>query len=234
MDNVGVTRRQVQLAYALCAALAAFVLLAIEVGDDRGWVVEIDVDVAGSVHDAVEDEPAAVDASKVLTTFGSSAVLYPLCALVVALALARRRVALAVYVVAVVVFGALLNSLVKDLVDRRRPVFADPIAVGGGMSFPSGHAMNSFIGFGAAALVVWLLARRWARVAAVVAAVAVVAIGATRVTLGVHYLSDVVGGWLLGLAWLALGALIASRVPTLSAPAEPEPGGRTTASSAAL
>jgi undecaprenyl-diphosphatase len=99
----------------------------------------------------------------------------------------------------------LLNSTVKVLVDRPRPTFADPVATARGLSFPSGHAMAVAVNYGAL-LLVYLpaLARRWKRVATIVAMTIVVAVGVSRLVLGVHYVTDVLGGWLLGLAWLAL------------------------------
>jgi membrane-associated phospholipid phosphatase len=82
-------------------------------------------------------------------------------------------------------------------------VFLDPVATAPGYSFPSGHALNTMV-VGASAVVLGWSATRgrpWRRAALVSAAAALVlATGFDRVGLGVHYVTDVVGGWLLGLA----------------------------------
>ncbi len=95
------------------------------------------------------------------------------------------------------------------LVDRARPIVADPVAHAGGLSFPSGHAQNAVVAWGVLLLVFLPVLRgRW-RVVAVIAAVAVVlAIGFARVALSVHFVSDVLAGYALGAAWLA--AMIAA------------------------
>lgn len=100
--------------------------------------------------------------------------------------------------------GGIVSTVVKLAVDRPRPVVDHPITTAFGKSFPSGHAMSSTVAYGA--LVVAFLpllhprARRWIVAAA---AALVLAIGLSRLLLGVHFVTDVVGGFVLGLAWLA-------------------------------
>jgi membrane protein DedA with SNARE-associated domain/membrane-associated phospholipid phosphatase len=101
--------------------------------------------------------------------------------------------------------GELLNPLLKVIFARQRPSFTDPLVTLTSNSFPSGHATGSTIFYG---LVAYLIARRvkgWTwRVLSVVAAVVVVLlIGFSRIYLGAHYLSDVMGGVGVGLVWLA-------------------------------
>jgi len=101
--------------------------------------------------------------------------------------------------------GALLNLVIKQLIHRDRPIFDDPIQVLTSYSFPSGHAMGSTVFYGTlAAIAIWQV-REW-RVRAAVIAVAALLIALicfSRIYLGVHYLSDVVAGFLAGVAWLA-------------------------------
>ena len=97
------------------------------------------------------------------------------------------------------------DPVLKLAVGRLRPVVANPIAHGNGNSFPSGHALGSSICYGALLLVFLPALQRRSRKPVVWAiGVLVVAIGATRLMLGVHYLSDVVGAWCLAVAWLGL------------------------------
>jgi len=101
-----------------------------------------------------------------------------------------------------------LNPILKSLVGRLRPLVAHPIAHGTGNSFPSGHALGSIVCYGAVLLVFLPAARgRW-RTAFITVTVSLVAlIGMSRVLLGVHYLSDVVGAWAVGIAWLGVTAV---------------------------
>jgi membrane-associated phospholipid phosphatase len=92
-----------------------------------------------------------------------------------------------------------LGLLVKLLVQRARPVVDDPISHAPGFSFPSGHAFNVAVIATALVFLLWpLLSTRSRRVAVAVAAVVVVVVALNRVFLGVHFLSDVCAGVLLG------------------------------------
>lgn len=109
----------------------------------------------------------------------------------------RRRTA--VVVLATMAGAAALESIMKAAVARDRPTFARPLAHASGAAFPSGHAMTAFVAFG----LLVLLVPAGRRVAAlVVGVVAVGLVSFSRMALGVHYLSDVIGAWLLGAGWL--------------------------------
>ncbi|MEV8096036.1 phosphatase PAP2 family protein [Kitasatospora sp. NPDC085879] len=90
-----------------------------------------------------------------------------------------------------------------DAVGRARPHFADPVAHADGPAFPSGHAMASGITCAALVALVWPLAGRAGRIwAGCAAGVAVLAVGWSRIAVGVHWPSDVLGGWLAAAALL--------------------------------
>ena len=115
----------------------------------------------------------------------------------------RRRVVWAVVTV-LVAWG--LGNLLKEVVRRARPVVDEAVAHAPGYSFPSGHSLNTAAAAITLTILVWpLLGPRGRAVVAAVATVAVVGTAADRVLLGVHYLSDVVAGVLLG-AGVALGS----------------------------
>jgi len=102
--------------------------------------------------------------------------------------------------------AGVLDVLLKQLIRRPRPVYAAAYLHSHSFSFPSGHAMGSLIGYGMLAylLVVFWAHRRPARIAVVAAVAALIlAIGVSRLYLGVHYFSDVVGGYGAGLLWLS-------------------------------
>lgn len=130
----------------------------------------------------------------------------------------------------VAVFGTVgLYDLVKAAVGRPRPRVPTPLVHPFGASFPSGHAMMSATAMTLAVLAVRQLLRRGAgRVVAVLLAAAIaVAVAASRLVLGAHYLSDVVGGWLLAGAWVSLlAAAFGAVTPRGRSAAAPDPGPR--------
>jgi undecaprenyl-diphosphatase len=112
-----------------------------------------------------------------------------------------------VFLITVLVGEVVLVNAVKELLHRVRPTF-NPIAETLGPSFPSGHSATAAALYAAVALV--LARRRSPRTRSLLAgAAATVAIGvaASRVLLGVHWLSDVVAGLSFGWGWFALCAI---------------------------
>lgn len=123
--------------------------------------------------------------------------------LVVALLRFRRRRQAALLVVAIT-GGVLLNGAMKLLFHRARPSLAWA-HVPAGYSFPSGHAMNSLTVALAVSLVAYELGGRRAGIVALVLSVAAsLVIGASRIYLGAHYLTDVVGGYAAAVLWVAV------------------------------
>jgi membrane-associated phospholipid phosphatase len=136
---------------------------------------------------------------RVLTELGDSLVLVPLIALAVALLWrTNRRWALAL---PFLMAGAgVLQYVTKWAANRPRPDQAP-------WGFPSGHVLSLAVFFG---LVIWLVAtasrrrRRWRIAAAAVSAAAVAAVGFSRLYLDKHWLSDLAGGLMAGMAYLLL------------------------------
>lgn len=106
--------------------------------------------------------------------------------------------------------GMVLNRLLKVAFQRARPQFDDPVFAFHGYSFPSGHTMTATIVFGTLAVVLLALNRTetsspWRRQLVLTATALVIGLVAfSRVYLGAHYLSDVLGAIAEGLAWLSL------------------------------
>lgn len=103
--------------------------------------------------------------------------------------------------------ASVLDNWLKLAVHRPRPPYATAIIRHPTWSFPSGHAMGSLVGFGMLAYVLVRFADATGRGRFVVwgaASLLIVLIGGSRMYLGVHYLSDVLGGYLVGAVWLAL------------------------------
>jgi len=101
--------------------------------------------------------------------------------------------------------ASILDRWLKLVVHRPRPPYARAIIHS--WSFPSGHAMGALVGIGMLTYVLLRFAeatRRTRLVAWAAATVVIALIGVSRVYLGVHYLSDVIGGYAVGAAWLAL------------------------------
>lgn len=188
----------------------AFLLVAVPFGlllgqvEGEGSLVRVDTSAARHLHEWVRNSPATVRFLEVITFLGSPLWFYLVVIPAALFVWRRHHVRLAVFLAVTVLGGGALNSVVKAVVDRPRPLLVDPVAVADGHSFPSGHAMSSTVVYGALLLVFLPVVARRARPVVVAAAVVLVAaIGFTRLALGVHYITDVLGGFVLGLAWLA-------------------------------
>lgn len=108
------------------------------------------------------------------------------------------------------VIGALsLNHTIKTIVGRARPELWERLVNETGYSFTSGHATAS------AALALGIVAilwhTKWRRLSIVIATLYIVLIAFTRLYLGVHYPSDIIGGWLTAAAWVGVVVLLATR-----------------------
>jgi undecaprenyl-diphosphatase len=101
--------------------------------------------------------------------------------------------------VAITMGGRLLVELIKLTVGRPRPSFEPyPVPVSS-LSFPSGHAGNSMLTLLALALI--LAPPQWRRPAVVAAVIGSMLVGISRPVVGVHWPTDVLGGWMLGIGW---------------------------------
>jgi membrane-associated phospholipid phosphatase len=211
----------------------AFALVAVPFGllvaQVRGEGRLVDVDTAGldRLHRWVRTSPGVVGPLKAVSDLGTPIWLWLVVTVATVVLLRAGRPRLVVFLLVTVLVGSLLDTVVKLAVDRPRPFLVDPVAHARGKSFPSGHAMSSTVVYGSL-LLVFLpgIARRWRPVLVSGAIGLVLAIAFTRLALGVHYLSDVVGGVVLGLAWLAVSTAAFSiwRVERGRRPVQPMEG----------
>ncbi|KYK14727.1 MULTISPECIES: phosphatase PAP2 family protein [Streptomyces] len=204
------TALRVAWALAVCSALL-LTLVALE------WrpLIDLDDDIAGTTHRWAVEEPGITHAMRILTDWvWDTWTMRLLCAAVVLWLWFRRGDRwTAVWLGAACLLGSLLQQLLKAAVDRARPVWPDPVDSAHFAAFPSGHAMTATFVCG---LLVWLVHHYGAadgvrRAALAAAVVSVAGVGVTRVWLGVHWATDVLGGWLLGALVVAVAALVHRR-----------------------
>ncbi len=199
-------RAGVRLGLGLAVGLvgaALVVVVAVLVRTAYPPLVDADLAVSRAAERAVEASPALLAVAKAVTLLGEP-VLITVGAVLIAAGLAvTGRLRLALYVVAARVGALLLSQGLKHAVDRARPVFDSPVATALGPSFPSGHALGSAAFWTTTAILVLPRVRRSRPVLALAMLIAVL-VAASRVLLGVHYLSDVTVGLLLGFGWAAL------------------------------
>ncbi len=184
----------------LLAALSA-VLLALVV---FAWppLESFDTGLSRTVHRWAHDFDGVTQFNRVMTDWvWDPWTLRTLCAVVTVWLWLRGARRLAVLLAVTCTAGTLVQQGLKALVGKDRPQWREPLDSAHYASFPSGHAMTAAVACG---LLLWLLRRHGVEGAAWVAAVAlalvsVIGVGLTRIWLGVHWPSDVVGGWLLGL-----------------------------------
>lgn len=147
---------------------------------------------------------------RVVTWLGSTAVIVPLALIVGFFFVLRRRQWRPAALLAAAVAGAVgLYDIVKPLVCRPRPPSAIWIGHYSGASFPSGHATQSVAFYAILALVLGIGRSLRAKTALWIgAALIVLVVGTSRIYLGAHWMTDVLGGYALGASWVAVVVIV--------------------------
>lgn len=194
---------------------------------NRQWptLMASDLSIDTAVHQIVRGAAPVIDVALVLQLTGSPVFLTTLTTCVVVVLLARRRPGYAVYLATTALGGVVLSESFKDLIARQRPVWPDPLSSAAGYSFPSGHSLagvTNWVVYGV--IVLMLIPGAKGRVFATILMTWGLLMAPSRVALGVHWPSDVIGGWLLGFGWvLAVSAaavvLVTHREAARAAPA---------------
>lgn len=148
---------------------------------------------------------AAMQVFAALTHFGDTLTLTLLCSSVAVALVAIGRCGLAFGWVAAVAGNGVLNTVLKQVFKRVRPIHDGGFVSEHGFSFPSGHSSGSLVAYCMLAyLAQRLLPPRWHLSATLVAVALAFTVGASRVFLRVHFASDVIAGFASGAAWLAM------------------------------
>jgi undecaprenyl-diphosphatase len=189
------------------AVLAIAAVWAASTGVGPAWF-----DAAALDESLEERTPTLTALAVVITTLGSTVAMAVLAVAVGAWCWWRGQRADAVLAVGAMAGASLVFRLIKVLLARERPPVADHLVVETNESLPSGHATMSIVVIGTIVVLAWAGLGALGRAAVVVVAAAWVgAVGATRVYLGVHWISDVLAGWAVGAAWLALCVTVWAR-----------------------
>ena len=198
------SQRPFRLAYpalltSVCAA-ALWGALAAAVHTQFEPLMSLDRTVAEDLHAYKGQSRTLTTAFRWITDAGSMQTMVVIAAVVSVALLRLHQVWLTAVWLVVLLGGEWLNHVLKDWVQRPRPPFPGNSS---SWSFPSGHAMESMIGYGMLAYLLLLVYHR-PRCRVFAFATLILLIGFSRLVLGAHYLTDVVGGFAAGLAWLGL------------------------------
>jgi len=193
----------VAIAFAVAYSLTVVLGLLLELASASDGSTAFDAHITRWFVD--HRTPTWNDAMRIVTWLGSSAIVIPLTVVVVVALLIGRRGWLALFIVLAVSGASLLSVLAKHAIGRSRPPVDIQLQHPRGSAFPSGHATQAAATYLALAIVVTILTKSHALRAATwtIATLIVFVVGASRVYLGVHWATDVLGGWLLGSVWVA-------------------------------
>ena len=203
-------RRRLIFAALVCTALTLAIGFAVSMGIGKSLDREI---LASVALRSGRDSGALISLFQWITWLSDSAqrTMMVLIAAAWLLWKARRRAALVIMVVPIL--AGVTNSLLKEIFARTRPDIVPHLDNIGNLAYPSGHASNAMAFFLLAALVLAIKRPMLWRSLAVALALL---IGTSRIVLGVHWPSDVIGGWLWGAAFALIGCWTVMR-------AEPKP-----------
>jgi undecaprenyl-diphosphatase len=195
------------LAVGVCLALFGFLAAGIAEGSE---LVKFDKHLWQELWQVDAAAPAVVEIFAFITGMGSHGALLAVGTVMGFYLVLRRSWQLLCIWVITLAIGAGLNHLLKEIFARARP----DLATAAGYSFPSGHSMNSAVTYG---MLIYLLVlwseRGWQRQLGVSCMVLLVlAIGFSRMVLGQHYFSDVLGGFAAGTAVVALAVTVTERL----------------------
>lgn len=200
-------------------SLAVFVLMWVGYAQNWAWLDRIDTSILRPLHAYGQAHPGWVMAWNVFCTVLGPTAFRLIALVVIIVALTRRNLRLALFLVISVELSGLVTEAVKTTANRPRP--AEAMVNAASSSFPSGHAVGVMVGVLALLTVAWpVVDARYRPWLAALGGVVIVAIGVGRVVLNVHHPSDVVAGWALGYAWFVACVLLVPPAVPITAPDE--------------
>ncbi|WP_187847655.1 phosphatase PAP2 family protein [Helicobacter pylori] len=170
----------------------------------KEWVQQLDLFFIDLIRNPTPIQKSAWLSFVLLSTWFAQSKLTTSIALLISLWFGfQKRIALALWFFPSILLGEITLKLLKHLVARPRPATNGELALAHGFSFPSGHALASALFYGSLALLLCYsnANNRIKTIGAMVLFFWIFLMAYDRVYLGVHYPSDVLGGFLLGIAW---------------------------------
>lgn len=163
-----------------------------------------DNDIISKVQSNISDKLTSI--MLVITFFGSVKGVAIISVIAIIILFITRHRLMCLFLALTIGLGAgVFNKILKLYFKRERPDI-QPIIQEHGYSFPSGHSMGSMILYGCLAFVLFKVYKhKWAKLCgAIIGIIMILIVGISRIYLGVHYPSDVVGGYIAGAFWLII------------------------------
>jgi undecaprenyl-diphosphatase len=199
------TGRTVEIFAGAVLASVAFAIVARTFALDP--VAHIDVGLELAIHNRFDSTIGDIWANTV-SFIGSNYVIWPVVAALTAYLLHRRRRAAAIVLLADTIAVIAIDLALKQVFARQRPHLFDKLAIPPDYSFPSGHSMSAVGIWGVIAAVTIALVPRHRTLVIAIATPLILSIGLSRIYLGVHWPSDVLGGFLAGTPPLLASVLL--------------------------
>jgi len=204
-------------------ALPLLIVAALTTAVATRWrpLLDADQEIAQRAYDLSAGHPVWIDTLRLLAQISQPMWVRSVALLLAAALLLRGHQRIGLWLTLVTALGLAAPPALKFAVERDRPVWAEALGTAQGFSFPSGHATGGGW-FAATGILLTLMALPRGRLRRLICALLVVlgiVIGAHRVLLGVHFASDVLAGWALGVLVTMIGWALMLRVQ----PQEPGP-----------
>ncbi|KOP67566.1 phospholipid phosphatase [Bacillus sp. FJAT-18019] len=193
-----ISGRQQEIFYISVISLLGFLILTVLV---KQHSLSFDLAIISSVQSF--EHPLLTDIAKGLSFIGSFGPVLILCLILIAVLYWILGHRMEIFLLIGVVFGSsMLNLLLKGVLQRVRPDINRLVEITG-YSYPSGHSMAAFSFYSVSAYLLWrhMNSKMGRSILIAVAIIMILSIGISRIYLGVHYPSDVLGGYLASCAW---------------------------------